>query len=866
MPFATDVERRALPNGLTLLVQRDTSAPVVAVVTYVRAGYFDEPDAWVGIAHVLEHMYFKGTARRGPGDIARETQQVGGYINAGTIYDKTVYYTVLPSADGGLEKALDVQADALMHAALDQDELRRELEVIIQEARRKRDTPSAVITETLYEQLFRVHRMRRWRIGTERGLRQLTAADVRAYYETRYTPDRVVVALVGALDVAHAAAIAEETLAGWSRPSATVEGSPPEPSGTEASGRVLRGDVERPLASVGWRTVPTLHPDAAALDVAATILGAGRGSSLYRTLRIPGIAASAYASHYTPTEVGVFELGLEADAVHIDEAVERSWGLAAQLATAQPVQPELERARALLATSWARRNESMEGRAAALCEGEALGDYHLVDDMLQWLLGVSADDVQRVAREYLEPSAASVALYLGEDGETRFENAWPPRTAGVQVLPPIAVHEAGLPRAVRRAAERNRLTGGITHWVLPGIDILARPKRGSGVVTLQFQFPWVPSCEDADSAGISSLLARTALRGAGGLQAEALAQAAELLGGTITPSVGSETMGWRTSVRPEGMERAARLLAMLAREPHLQLDDVTRERVLQASDARRARDDMFRYPAQQVLAQAFPDHAYGLPRLGEPERVLGYGVDMLQAWSGRLLNTRPVLIAVGDFVPDDVPRLLEPLAQWEALTTPPSSALPAPSWAARRSSEPRDKEQSAIAIAFAAPPFASRERYPLRVVAALLSGLAGRLFDALRERRSLAYTVTAIPWLARQAGAMLCYIATSPDRETEAREGMLAELRRLVTEPPTTAELDRARSYAAGSVEIRQQSGGALAGEILEAWVHGTVDDLDAVPERLRQVSHEDVVTVAESVFLTDEWAEYVVRGTGGSS
>src|SRR5690242_10629468 len=152
--LSANVTRVILPNGLTVLAKRDPSAPVVAVVTHVRAGYFDEPDEWIGIAHVLEHMFFNGTARRGVGDIARETQALGGYLNAGTIYDKTYYYTVLPSAGDGLAKALDIQADALMNSALDPGELTRELEVIIQEAKRKLDNPPAVTVETLYELLF----------------------------------------------------------------------------------------------------------------------------------------------------------------------------------------------------------------------------------------------------------------------------------------------------------------------------------------------------------------------------------------------------------------------------------------------------------------------------------------------------------------------------------------------------------------------------------------------------------------------------------------------------------------------------------------------------------------------------------------
>ena len=99
------VHRTVLPNGLTVLIREDHSAPVVAIVTYVRAGYFDETDDVVGIAHVLEHMFFKGTPTRGVGEIARQTKAVGGYLNAGTIYDRTSYYAVLP-ASGSLAPEL----------------------------------------------------------------------------------------------------------------------------------------------------------------------------------------------------------------------------------------------------------------------------------------------------------------------------------------------------------------------------------------------------------------------------------------------------------------------------------------------------------------------------------------------------------------------------------------------------------------------------------------------------------------------------------------------------------------------------------------------------------------------------------------
>src|SRR3982751_6976740 len=204
---SASVNRTVLPNGLKVLIKPDFSAPVVAIVTYVSAGYFDETDDVVGIAHVLEHMYFKGTPTRGVGEIARQTKAVGGYLNAATIYDHTSYYTVLPASN--FAAGLDVQFDAYANSLIESDELARELEVIVQEAKRKADNPSAVTTETLFELLHDRHRIRRWRIGREPGLRALTRDAMMRFYRNFYHPGTTVLTIVG--DVDHDEALAEVT-------------------------------------------------------------------------------------------------------------------------------------------------------------------------------------------------------------------------------------------------------------------------------------------------------------------------------------------------------------------------------------------------------------------------------------------------------------------------------------------------------------------------------------------------------------------------------------------------------------------------------------------------------------------------------
>jgi predicted Zn-dependent peptidase len=132
--------------------------------------------------------------------------------------------------------------------------------------------------------------------------------------------------------------------------------------------RLLRGDVARPLAAIGWRTVEALHPDTPALDVAADLLGAGRGSRLWRAVRLPGLAAGVGAAHYTPTEVGVLELGVEAEPGRLDGAVRRALDLTADLAAREPEELEMARVRSLTQAQWAARFESMEGRGTALCQ------------------------------------------------------------------------------------------------------------------------------------------------------------------------------------------------------------------------------------------------------------------------------------------------------------------------------------------------------------------------------------------------------------------------------------------------------------------------------------------------------------------
>jgi zinc protease len=861
MRWTDSVVRDVLPNGLTLLVQRDSSVPVVAAVTHVKAGYFDEPDRWTGISHVLEHMFFKGSDGLGPGDLARATQALGGYLNASTSYERTAYYTVVPSANDGLARSMSLQATALRGVTLAPDALASELEVIIQEAKRKLDSPGAVTVETLYELLFRVHRMRRWRIGTEAGLRALTAADVRAYYETRYTPDRVVVVLAGDLDVDAALRAGHDCYDDWWRSPAAVDESPHEPEERWADVRVLRGDVERPTVAVGWRTVGPLHPDAPALDVAAGVLGMGSASWLSALLRLPGLAASVSASHYTPGDVGVLDIALTSDATQVAAAMRRSVALAGALADPGPDESQLARVRALSATGWARRIESVDGRATLLAEFEALGGYELAEEYRAATERVDVADVRRVASAWLTPDAACAAAFVpATDGDALRELSWPPGER--QAPPPSPTARLAEARATRPPMVSDLRVDDIVVRRYPGADLLVRPRRGTGLVALTAHLPGLTLVEDATQAGISRLLLHAVLRGAAGQSANELAALAEGLGGSVGTVGRADRVGLALTTRADRARDGMTLLRTILEQPTLAPDEVRREAALQADDAARRRDDMFGYPLDRVLGVAFAGHPYGRPLLGDPATIRDMDAEQLRAWHARAVRQRAVVVAVGDLEPEDLLNAGAVFADWTG--EPALSHAPSPIWSAGLYAESRAKTQTALALAFSAGPAASADRSVLAVIAALLSGLAGRLFDELRERRALAYTVHAAPWIRVGAGAFLAYVGTSPEREDEARGAMLEALGRVADGALPPDELARAQAYAAGMIAIRRQHAGSVASELTDAWMRGTLNEFSVEEPKLRAVTEADVRRVARVLFDADRRAECVVRGTGG--
>jgi zinc protease len=869
-PAVQDTQVRRLPSGLTVLVREDRSAPVVAIVTHVGAGYFDEADDVVGISHVLEHMFFKGTARRGPGELARETKSAGGYLNAGTIYDRTSYYTVLPASS--LAAGLDIQADALLHSTIDAEELRKELLVIIQEARRKRDNPAAVAQESLFELLWDRHRMRRWRIGTEEALAGYTREDVLGFYRTYYRPSRIVLSIVGDVDAARAFEQVERTHAGLDAapvPARPVEVEPPLES---FRFRELEGDVVQSSLEWGWRTRGTLHEDTPALDLLAVILGQGRASRLYRQVREPGLVHAVSAYNYTPTDVGVFGISAELDAPRALEAMRAMAAVVAGAAAEPPTPEEMSRARQSFEARLLRRAETMEGQATLLAEWQSLGGWRLSEEYVERVLSLDAASVAAAAARYLDIDRAAALLYrpraapgLGMDARA-LAGALHER-APVGPPPPAVEPPAAAPPPAGAAPVLERVEDGVHFYRLAGgLNVVVLRRGSAPLVSLCFSVHGGSLDETPSCAGITSLMARTSIKGTARYSAARLAMESETLGGSIAPLAGADLVEWDLTLPVSRLGRGMELLAEAALRPRFPAAELERERAALLSDLDQMRDDMYRFPLRLFFENAFGGHPYGFGLDVIEAAVAGLGRDDVAAWHERVVRGgSPWLFVVGNVEPDEAARAAA-LAFGDVQAAGAANGAGAPRWPVGRPAlvVTREKKQTALVLGFPGPPRDDDDAFALQIMAGAVSGLGGRLFEELRSRRSLAYTVAAYPVSRRLAGAFLAYIATAPEREEEARTGLLDQLRALTDGLLPEEDVERARRYAIGSRQIRLQTNAAALGELVHAVLIGRgVRELREHDERIRAVTATRIRDAAARWMEPDRLIEAVVRGTG---
>jgi len=801
-----------LDNGLEVVLEENHAAPVVAFQAWVKIGSADEPPELAGIAHVFEHMLFKGTKKRGVGQIAREVESSGGEINAWTSHDETVYHLVLASRF--FDTGLDILADTLMNSSFDAGELERERKVVLEEIKQGIDDPERQAGLGLFQSVFDVHPYGRPIIGNEASVRKLRRDDILAFFSNHYVASNVTLVVVGDFDAD--AAKAKIAKAFKTMPRGMAVG--PRPTQPEQTGLRVRGaarDVKEAQVLLGFRTPAINHPDIATLDLLAVLLGQGDSSRLnLEVVRNRQLATSTSAYLFSARDPGALVIGVGLPPGRVEDAVRAVLDEILHMTLEEVPPEELAKAKTILESDRVYDKETVQGYARKLGFFSAIaGDPNFEEGYMAALQKTTAADLRRVAAQYLHTANMSIYVQVPEGRAAKQPDKIEKLLQRVRTAAENAETRASarFARSTAAAPDSDRV---IRHVFPSGLKLLIL--RDSSVPVVALRATWVGGLryEDDRSSGISNILAGLLVRGTKTRSAEQIMNEVEGMAGALSGYSGRNSLGVQAEFLSRYFERGFDLVADCILNATFSEDELEKERRIVLDDIRAQEDNLGQVAFKLFHSAMWQKHPYRLDPMGTAETVASFTRRKLITHFRQRYSTSNLTIAVvGDVDPTRVKAKVAALFGASAEQNHDKPVVPVEP----NRVEPVQvfkfmaKEQAHLVLGFQGVGFANQDRFPLEVLAYVLSGQGGRLFTEIREKRALAYRVSAFSVEGLDPGYFAVYLASSPENLDEAVKVVHRELREVAEKGITADELARAQRYLVGVHAIGLQRKSALA-------------------------------------------------------
>ena len=815
-----------LPNGLGIIVQEDHSAPVVSVQAWVETGSIHEGrHLGAGESHMLEHMLFKGTKTRGASDFARGVQDVGGYLNAYTSFDRTVYWIDIPSQ--GTLAALELLADAVMNSTLPPEEFVKEQEVIRREFAMGNDDPDRVASHQLFATAYQAHPYCLPVIGHRDVFDAVTRDEVMAYYRARYVPNNIFFVVAGDVEAEQVRAQLATLFAPYPRVSLPPVFIPEEPQQLGRREAHTEFATELTRLHLVWHIPGITHRDVPALDVLAMVLGAGRSSRLYRRLREDlALVHSIDAWCYAPGHPGLFGV----DAVLDPEkrpAVEAEVGrLLAELHDQGVSERELEKARRMSLSHQIQSVTTMRGRASDLGGNWLLTrNLDFSRDYLEAVQRVSLADLRRVLETWLHGANLTVSS-LNPEGSLAAQAA---------------------PVEVARAGE-------VQKFELPnGLRLLVREDARLPLVSMVCAFKAGVLAEEPEKSGLTRLLARVLLKGTKNRTAEQLADEIEAVGGGIGSDAGNNSLSVSVSTLRPDLELGLEILADVLGHATMPEKAIAREKEAQLAAIKADEEEVTSLARNLLRAELFAGHAYGRHGLGTTATVAGLTqADLLAFRDRHLVGRNGVLAIFGDVRAAEVLPLVERALAALPSGSPALAEARPPTFptAARTVTRTEDKEQAVLMVGYPGVDVFSADEPALDLIDEACSDLGSRLFVRIREEMGLAYFVGSSQLAGLVRGCFTFYLGTDPAKLTAVQAALQEEIAKLATGGLTDGEIARAKEKIIGQQEIRNQSNRTFGTHAALHELYGLGHHYHhAHREKIRALTAEEVKRVAAKYF-----------------
>ena len=824
---ATTATSHVLSNGLTVILDADSSAPVISTQAWVETGSIHEGrHLGAGISHLLEHMVFKGTENYDGKEISDTVQAAGGEWNAYTTFDRTVYYIDGPSESA--QTFLKVLTEMVFKPSFPIDEFEKEKGVIRREIDMGLDDPDDRNGRLLYSTAYAHDARRHPVIGHMELFNQLSHDDMVNYHKERYTTENSFLSISGDFKKENMLSFLEQITAEIPRSFTHPVTVYTEPKQQGLRSRRNTFAIPASKLTLAWQVPAMDHPDTPALDLLAIILGTGRSSRLYQNVReqtdlCHHIGAWCMTDPECPGMFAVSAITEHAKRDELQQTILRE----IELLKSEDLSKEIAKATRMALVSQFRTLTTASGRASDLASNwHETRNLDFTRDYVDLLHKVSCEDLRRAAQAHLTTERLTLTSLDPEESKEKDTRS-------------AATHQRG---DIRK------------HTLANGLTLITQQDTRLPTVSMTMAtLTGLPS-ETSANNGINNLLSKILPKGTTTRSAEQIAASMDSMGASFGVSCGNNTTLSSGSCLSPDIEPVMEILADIIANPLLPQDSLEREREAMIAGLREQANDPLAVAFKQLRPSLFGPTGYGLSSSGTEDSLHRLDREMLADHHQKYFTANNSVIAIfGDIDPDHAFQLANQyfgsLPSGERFSHA-QQETPSPS-----SHELHlDKQQAVLAVGFTGASAYDEDNLALELIHDYCTDMAGPLFTKIREELGLAYYVSATQFHGSTTGMFAFYLGTSPDQLETAKTHLLEEIKTIATNGIPDDILESVKTTWLASHALANQKPSSLARlSAIDCLLGFPPDHHLQAPDQIRALSTADIKAAAAKYFNTLE-------------
>ncbi len=847
---------------MNVLFLESHKSPVVSVQMWVKTGSADEKRGEEGLSHFIEHLVFKGTKKYAVGEIAATVEGSGGELNAYTSFDQTVFYVTISKQFSDV--AMNVIAEMMGYPLFDKTEIDNEREVVLEEIKRGQDSPGRRSSQLLFTNNFKKHEYGRPVIGFEKIVKKVSAKKIREYYQSRYVPSNMFLVIAGDFDSKEMKPKVTNLFGKFEAFKLRKVKRTKEPKQVGIRIKVEEAKFESTSGYISWRIPSVKNKDIAALEVLSAILGQGDSSRLMQTLRIKEPLTNAVGSFsYSMQDDGLFAVSFNLEKENLEKAIHAIIPELSRLIEELPTAAEMQKAVTNFASHEVYSMETVDNIARKAGGDEFyFGDHQYYKKYMKDVYALKPEDIQKAAKKYLKPDNFSLSLLTNMPKKNADKIV---KAFSLELKKALKEsHRKGLgktKRPVFKAKKFNINTSAIKHTpktekiiLDSGATLLIRNQKDTPYVAMKAAFIGGVRVEDDTQNGLTEVYSRNWLSGSKNFSEDDINLQVDELAAGISAFGGRNSVGLSMDYLSPFEDKMFEIFKDSMLNPIFPTDILEREKIVQKNQIKSRNDNPSQLCVMGFMKEIFKGHPYSRDMLGSEESIDQISSEMLKAYYNKIAFPKNLILSVVGDVNTD--KWIKRLEETTSLLPNNKKARIENKFAAPKVKESKHiyhelkKEQSHIIVGYQGLTLTSPDRYALEVIQSILSGQGGRLFLELRDKNSLAYSVSPMHMEGIECGYFGGYIGCSPEKSAKAIAMLKEEFNKLVTTKVADAELARAQRYLIGRHDIELQRKGAICNVILFDEMYGMDyrESLD-VADKYFSITADHVQKVAEKIF-----------------